>query len=92
MTMKVNLHIERLVLEGLPITALQGTRVQTAMECELVRMLVDGGLPKQWRAGGAVPHMPEQQFGLTPNEPPEAIGQHIARSVHRGIGGDASKC
>jgi hypothetical protein len=85
----VNLHIERLILDGLPVSSLQSAAVRSALERELARVLAQGGLPGQWGAGGAVPRLPVQQFTLAPGERPEAIGRHIARSLHRGIGGAA---
>jgi hypothetical protein len=85
----VNLHIERLILDGLPVSSLQGTTVRSALEHELARVLAERGVPGQWGSGGAVPRLPAQQFNLAPGERPDAIGRHIARSLHRGIGGAA---
>jgi hypothetical protein len=87
--MNVNLHIERLVLDGLPVSSLQGAAVRRALERELARALAADGLPGAWGSGGAVPGLPAQQFNLAPGERPDAIGRHIARSLHRGIGGAA---
>jgi hypothetical protein len=85
----VNLHIERLILDGLPVSSLQGPAVRAALERELGRALAQSALPAQWSAGGAVPRLPAQQFNLAPGARPDAIGRHIARSLHRGIGGGA---
>jgi hypothetical protein len=83
----VNLHIERLILDGLPISSLQGAAVRSALERELARVLAQDGLPGQGGAGGAVPRLPVQQFTLALGDRPAAIGRHIARSLHRGMGG-----
>jgi len=85
----VNLHIKRLILDGLPVSSLQGAAVRSALERELARLLARGGLAGQWGAGGAVARLSVQQFNLAPGARPDAIGQHIARSLHRGIGGAA---
>ena len=84
--MNVNLHIERLVLDGLPLAASQGAQLRLAVERELARMLAENGLSAQWRGGGAAPQTPVQQFGLAPDARPAAIGRSIAQSVYRGIG------
>jgi hypothetical protein len=84
-----NLHIERLVLDGLPVSSLQGAAVRAALERELARAFAAGGVPAQWSTGGIVPRLPAPQFNLAPGERPDAIGRHIARSLHRGIGGAA---
>ena len=85
--MNVNVHIERLILDGLPVSSLQGAAVREALERELARVLAHSDLPGQWGTGGAVPHLPVQQFSLAPGDRPNAIGRHIAGSLHRGIGG-----
>ena len=85
--MNVNLHIERLIIEGLPVASSQGTRVRTAVEGELARMVAELGVPEQWRVGGAVPRVIAQDFTLASGERPDAIGRNIARSIYRGTGG-----
>lgn len=42
--MNINLHIERLVLDGLPVQAQQGPAIQAALEGELLRLLKERGL------------------------------------------------
>jgi hypothetical protein len=84
--MRINLHIQRLILEGLPVTATQHPRVQAAVESELARLLGMGGLSQQLHAGGAVPHTRGTELKLTTETYPEMIGWQIARSVYGGIG------
>ena len=40
----IHLHIERLILDGLPIECAQGPHVQAAVEAELARLLTENGL------------------------------------------------
>ena len=82
--MKVNLHIERLVLEGLPITNAQGPAVQVALEAELSRLLAQRALGPGLSAGGAVPSVPAGNIGLNGGSPAQ-IGKQIASSVYRGM-------
>jgi hypothetical protein len=84
---KVNLHIERLILDGLTVSSLQGAAVRSALERELARVLAQGGLPGPWGEDGAVLRLAVQHFTLAPGERPDAIGRRIAHSLHRGIGG-----
>ncbi len=84
--MKIEVHIERLVLEGLPVTAAEGPRVRAALAAELGRMLAAGGLAPQLRGGGAVPRVAAPHVNLGARERPDTIGRHIARSVHAAIG------
>ncbi len=86
--MNINLHIERLVLEGLPIAQGAGPLVQQAVEAELSRLLADGVSPRLL-GGGALPHSPAGAIQLTKNISPAAIGRQIARSVYGGIANES---
>lgn len=55
--MNIQVHIERLVLEGLPVTSLQGPLIQQAVEKELARLLTAHGLADELRRGCAMPRM-----------------------------------
>jgi hypothetical protein len=84
--MDINLHIERLVLDGLPLTRNQGALVQAAVEAELARLLSDEGLASTWQSGGAVPTVRAGTVQLAAGESnPPQIGQQIARAVYGGL-------
>ena len=83
--MNINLHIERLVLDGLPITRQQGALVQAAVEAELSQLLSNGGLAAELQAGAAMPHIKADAI-QTAGSNPHHLGQQIARSVYGGIG------
>jgi hypothetical protein len=83
--MKVVVHIERLVLEGLPVSYAQGAQVRVALARELSAMLA-GGLAPELRAGCALPQVSVPQMAFAATDPPAAIGRAIARSVHGRIG------
>ncbi len=84
--MYIELHIERLVLEGLPLSAAQGRLVQAAAEAELSRLLTENGLASAWLAGGAVPALNASPIQLTAGSSPAQVGRQIAQSVYGGIG------
>jgi hypothetical protein len=81
--MTIRIHIERLVLEGLPLGVHDGPLVQAAVEAELAR-LMGGGAPPP--SGGATARVTAPSISLTTNSSPALLGQQIARSVHGGIG------
>lgn len=85
--MNIQLHIERLVLDGLPITRSQRPLVQAAVEAELARLLAADGLSPIVVAGGVLPRVPAGDIQLTKDDDPGSLGQQIARAVYRGIGG-----
>jgi hypothetical protein len=81
----IKVHIERLVLEGLPAERSQGPLVQAAVQAELSRLLSEGGLGPELASGGSVPSVPAGSIRLNGGGPGE-MGRQIARSVYGGIG------
>ncbi len=84
--MKINLHIERLVLEGLPLTQRQGPLVQRAVEMELARLFAGGLLTTGLRSGGTIPHAAGTPLQLAREASPRQLGTQIAQSVYEGLG------
>jgi len=87
--MNIALHIERLVLDGLPAPAGRPAAVQAALEAELARLLADRGLPGV--AGGAVPELAAAPIRLQPRAGPQSWGRGIARSLHAGLAPAAAR-
>ena len=84
--MKLQVHIERLVLEGLPVTSLHGPMIQQVVEKELARLLESHGLADELRSGGAVPRVAAGSLQFAKDQRPAGLGRGIARAVHQGIG------
>jgi hypothetical protein len=82
----INIHIERLILDGLPISHSQRPLVQASVEAELARLLTANGLAPSLRTGGALPFIPGGNFQLASNGNPLHLGQQIAQAVYGGIG------
>jgi hypothetical protein len=85
--MRIEVHIERLVLDGLPVTTADGPRVRAAVESELARLFAGSGVNRELAGGGALPRVEAPQISLAARERTDAIGRAVARSVHAGIGG-----
>jgi len=81
----IKVHIEKLVLDGLPVTRAQGPLVQAAVEAELSRLLSEGGLGSELAAGEAVPSVRAISINSVGKSPAQ-IGRQIARAVYGGIG------
>lgn len=84
--MNINLHIERLVLDGLQIGPGQGVKVKAAVEAELSRLLQEGGLSSSLQGGNAPPRIRTNPMQVNGNEYPKNLGAQIARSLYGGIG------
>ena len=84
--MNINVHIERLVLDGLPVVRHQAPFVQAAVEAELARLLVTKGLtPDLQSVGRATPNVNAPGIQFTSDSSPAELGQKIARAVYGGI-------
>jgi hypothetical protein len=84
--MHINLHIDRVVLEGFDLGPQQRARLGAAIEAELARLLAAGGLAQGLAAGGALPSIRAGAFQLAPDGDPQRMGAQIAQSVYGGIG------
>jgi hypothetical protein len=85
--MRIDVQIERLVLDGLPVTSLQIPMLRQAMELELARLLKTHGLSQELRQGGAMPRVKGGALQLAGDNPHAQLGRWIARAVHEAIGG-----
>jgi hypothetical protein len=78
--MNINVHIERLILDGLPVDGRQGSVLKAGVEAELVRLLGEKGL------SGISATMVERLSGgmiqLTGKSRPADLGQQIAQSIY----------
>jgi hypothetical protein len=83
--MNINLHIERLVLEGLPLTRAQGPVVQRAVELELTRLFAVAGIGAGLRSGGMIPRATGDAMQFERETTPRQLGTQIAQSVHGGL-------
>lgn len=77
--MRVNVHIERLVLDGLSIQGRDGAAVGAALQSELKRLLATGVFA-QWQAT-AVPSMSAPPLTLGPSAGTKAIGRGVADCI-----------
>jgi len=84
--MKINFHIERLILDGISIPAHQQATLQAAIEAALSQSLATGGLAPGLLAGGAMPYVRGGSVQLTGQTSPSDLGTQIAQAVYTGIG------
>jgi hypothetical protein len=84
--MNISVHVERLVLEGLPVSVSERPLLQVAIEAELTRLLRNGGLADELRAGAALTQVPAGTLRVGTESSPKELGTDIARAVHPGLG------
>ena len=83
--MKIHLHIERLVLDGLPVERRDGAAVRAAVEAELARLLGAGGLAPSLMSGVAAQSVPGGAIQLASQTTPNHLGTQIAQAVYGGL-------
>lgn len=80
------LRIDRLVLEGVDLSA-SGSRVlRASVEAELTRLLSKGAIAPALMTGATASTLVAPSVRLQPGAQPAAIGRQIAGAVYRGIG------
>lgn len=84
--MNIKLHIERLVIEGLPVGRHQSASVGAAVEAELTRLLATGDLATELKSGAALPSVRAAAINVTNDTNLTQLGSQIAQAVHGGIG------
>jgi hypothetical protein len=83
----VNLHIERLILEGIDLDPAQRPILQAAVEAELSRLIAEGGVGAL-TAGGAVPSLRAGGFQIRAMG---ILGNSGGRSRGRCMGGSGNE-
>jgi hypothetical protein len=76
----IDLHIEELVLHGLPLSGSQGSVMQAAIQTELARLLTEKGLNHV--SASATPHLSAGSIQLPNDNKPANLGQQIAQAIY----------
>jgi len=83
--MNIRLHIDRLVLDGVPPGVGGARRFQASMEAELARLLTEGGLGQSLLSGGAIPQLRVGPVQADAYGNPSRLGAGVARAVYGGL-------
>lgn len=79
----MQLHIERIVIDGVPLTGAQASQLRGALQTELARLL-QSGERRSWN-GAALHSLSAPAVMLTAPVRPLELGRLIARSVHASL-------
>jgi len=83
--MKIHVHIERLVLDGLPVDRHSASLIQEAVQAELSRLFAESGASQSLLSGGAIPSLRTAPIQIAPQSKPNSFGHNIAEAVHGGF-------
>ena len=81
----VSVRIDRLVLDGVPLTGAEAAQLRGALQRELGRLLARGGLGGGHPVGAAVPAVVAPPIQVPVPLRPAELGRRIARSVHESL-------
>jgi hypothetical protein len=86
---KINLNIDRLVLEGIDLPRHHHAVVKSAVEKELTRLLASNSHVFAHLSGGSMSHLTTTDIHIRGHDPSavaaEALGNRIARAVFQRI-------
>ncbi len=82
----INLHIERLVLDGISVDSHQRPMLKATLETELGRLLAQHGIASDLKKGGALHSLRVGSMEVGNNSEPSHFGRQIAQAVYGGIG------
>ena len=83
--MNINLHIERLILDGISVESHHRPVLKANLETELGRFLDQNGIAPDLQSGGAFNAMRTDSIDIVKKNEPSHLGKQIARSVYGGI-------
>lgn len=83
--MNINLHIERLVLEGFKGGAREGALIETAVQAELTRLWSQTATSSMPQTSTAAPTLRGAAIGAGAAASPSLLGGAIAQSVYGAI-------
>lgn len=89
----IAMHIEHLVVDGLPLTRAQAARMQASLERELARLIAQGGNARAW--GGAQATQAARSAAPARGVPwdatrPHQLGRALARDVFASLNGSSN--
>jgi hypothetical protein len=82
--MKIFVHIDRLVLDGIPANGAERARIRQSVEGELARLIRERGLGGIESAAVPAARAPAFEYR---GDPPQGTGRKIARSVYTSLRG-----
>lgn len=83
--MRINVRIERLILDGLPVERRDGAVVQAALEARLTQLFNSGEPAQRLRSSSMVPNLRAAAIEFTEGMNPTRLGQEIAQALHKSL-------
>jgi hypothetical protein len=82
---KLKVHVERLVLDGVDLAPGGKEPFRLAMRTELERLLISRGLPPSLQGGAALETLKGDPISTADGARPQSLGTSIALAIHGGL-------
>jgi hypothetical protein len=83
--MRVDVHIERVTLDGIALTSAESAQLLTVLRRELTYLLSDRSSHSHLTRGGAAPFLRGPDIRVPGGTRPAHLGVSVARSVHASL-------
>lgn len=80
--MTINLHIDRVVVDGVSLGRGSERQVRAAVERELTALFATRGVPNSLLGGGAVPKLSGTSMRQSKGSTPTGVGRDVAGSIY----------
>lgn len=77
--MNIEIHIERLILEG--FAARDRYAIGDAVSAEITRILMEQGIPASWQQDISIPRLDAGSFTMSKSNAVNTVGNQIAQAV-----------
>jgi hypothetical protein len=81
---EINIHIDRIVLDGITLSAHDEPRFREVLQTELHRLITSEGLPGTFDNGANVPRV-SSEMGTPAQSNPTRLGTQLAQATYKGM-------
>jgi hypothetical protein len=85
--MSIRIHIERLILDGLPVQPRDGALFQAAVEAELSRLVTLSGIPSDFQTGGNQARIDAPALQLMSSPDAKVLGAQVGEGIYGAFAG-----
>ncbi|MCF6260634.1 MAG: hypothetical protein L3J98_10835 [Gammaproteobacteria bacterium] len=83
--MNINLHIERLILDGIPVNKENKPKINAAVKSELSHLLSNSKTSTGLPSNRSIHSIHGGNISVKPNQNPTILGHKIASAIYQGV-------
>ncbi len=82
---QINIHIDRIVLDGISLSSSRQPQFRAAVESELQQLFIEKGITGGLQDGGELPQVSGGDIQVSGESNPNHLGQQVAHAAYKGI-------